>query len=120
MRKILKIDDNSKTGFHSMALLDFVVRKEAWEGLTLEHQTIVLSVIKDWELSLDQIMDKDKKLVIERLKTQGVTLHRWDKEELKKARSIAIQIWNNYGLKSPHASTVIEQLKSWFKLHGNI
>jgi TRAP-type C4-dicarboxylate transport system substrate-binding protein len=107
-------------GFHSMALLDFVVNKKAWDALEPKHQAIVKLVISDWEKSLDQEMELKLDQVIERLKSQGVILYQWDAQELKKARNIAKKIWQEYALKSPEAHQVISQLMAWLESNGNI
>ena len=107
-------------GFHSMALLDFVANKKAWDRLEPKHQAIVELVISEWEQSLDQEMDLKLDQVISRLKSQGVILYQWDTQELKKARNIAKTIWQEYAQKSPQADKVISQLMAWLQKNGNI
>jgi len=107
-------------GFHSMALIDFVVNKKAWDELKPRHKEIVNTVIRGWEQSLDQELELQLEQVLLRLKSQGVIFHQWDTKELKKARNIAKMVWQEYAQKSPEAQEVISKLMAWLKKNGNI
>ncbi len=107
-------------GFHSLPLYDFVVNQEAWDALDLEQQNIVSDALLHWRVITYKSTQQDINETLVSLREQGVTVHRWDKEEIKKARTIAIQVWDKYATKSEHANALILELKRWLKTIGNI
>ena len=107
-------------GFHSMPLYDFVVRKKSWQGISDKHKLAVKKVMSRW----DTIVFNSTRFQLERAlkvaKSEGVTLHRWDESETKAARRLAVKVWDDYGRKNVKAQQLIDELKSWLTLIGNI
>jgi TRAP-type mannitol/chloroaromatic compound transport system substrate-binding protein len=107
-------------GFHSAPLYDFVVNQKAWDALTAEQQDVVSDALLHWRVISYKANQEGVNQILASLKQQGVTIHRWDKLEIKKARTIAIAVWDKYAAKSDHAKALITELKQWLKVIGNI
>ncbi|MGB1238632.1 MAG: TRAP transporter substrate-binding protein DctP [Pseudomonadales bacterium] len=107
-------------GFHSMPLLDFVVSQRAWSALTAPQRAALKAAAQRWQHSLDGVFRAELKETLLRLQQQGVKLQRWSPQELKKARNLAVKIWDRYAKKSEHASLLLTQLKRWLAKEGNI
>ncbi len=49
---------------------------------------------------------------IDKVKEKGVTIHRWSKDELDRARAIAMEVWDDYAKKNSRSKEVIESMKA--------
>lgn len=107
-------------GFHSMPLYDFVVRKEAWLGLSDEHKLAVKKVMNRWDKIIYNSTHFHLQKVLKLTEKEGVTVHRWNKSEIRAARRLAVSVWDNYARKNRTAKQIITELKQWLKSIGNI
>jgi TRAP-type C4-dicarboxylate transport system substrate-binding protein len=107
-------------GFHSMPLYDFVVRKAAWNALKSEHKLAVKKVMAKWDSVIYNSTHFQLEEVLKTIKKDGVTVHRWDESEIRAARRLAVNVWDNYGRKNHTAKRIIVELKLWLKVIGNI
>ncbi len=107
-------------GFHSSPLYDFVVNQKAWDALSSFHQKSIKNALLHWRVINYKTNQQELEGALKSLQEQGVTIHHWDEQEIKKARKIAIQVWDKYGAKSDEAKVLITELKQWLKTIGNI
>jgi len=107
-------------GFHSMPLYDFVVNLQRWNKLSNKQKEIVLKAVQQWQskaytVSQEELLEAKKEVL-----AQGVTLHTWSTDELKKARQKATIVWDKYSAKSDKAKALINELKLWLISEGNL
>ncbi|MGB1238633.1 MAG: TRAP transporter substrate-binding protein DctP [Pseudomonadales bacterium] len=107
-------------GFHSMPLYDFVVREQSWQALSERERQIVLQAVERWQFSSYQVTGEALAKALQETREQGVTLHRWDDSELKRARRQARVVWDNYARKSDEALALIAELTQWLVAEGNL
>jgi len=107
-------------GFHSMPLYDFVVREKSWNKLSKQQQQIVMQAVKQWQSVAYKVSAKELEQAKSRVIAQGVTLHKWNKAELKRARQHAVKVWDKHANKSDAAKALITDLKLWLVGEGNI
>jgi TRAP-type mannitol/chloroaromatic compound transport system substrate-binding protein len=107
-------------GFHSMPLYDFVVRLQSWNKLSNKQKEIVLNAVQQWQLKAYTVSQDELLKAKQEVLSQGVTLHTWSTEELKKARQKASIVWEKYATKSDEAKALIGELKLWLINEGNL
>ncbi|NQW12415.1 MAG: TRAP transporter substrate-binding protein [Alphaproteobacteria bacterium] len=106
-------------GIHSMAVLQFVMNKGVWNGLTDAERTI----LETWYVAAYTTMRRqadlqDRELVANYKKTGEVTIIDWSFEERKKFREIAVAAWEEAAAKSDLAREALNAHLSFMKKIG--
>ena len=107
-------------GFHSMPLYDFVANLQSWNKLSNTQKEIIIKAVQQWQLKAYTVSQEELLKAKKELLSQGVTLHTWSTDELKKARQKATIVWDKYAAKSDKAKALIDELKIWLISEGNI
>jgi len=102
-------------GFHSLPVLEFVVNLQKWNRLSLNEKDVIKKHVRNWQKMNTAIVRKLEPKHLAQLKVEGVTLHRWSPLEMRKARTIAIGVWDEFALKSPQAKAIVESIKKWLR-----
>lgn len=106
-------------GIHSMAVLEFVMNKDVWNGLTDAQRTI----LETWYVAAYVTMMRQADLLDRDLAAQykangKVTIIDWSKEERAKFRKIAVGAWEDFAKKSPLAKEALDAHISFMKKIG--
>jgi len=106
-------------GIHSMAVLQFIMNKEVWEGLSEAEQTI----LEVWYVSAYTSMRRqadlqDRELVAGYKQSGEVTIIDWPFEERKKFREIAVEAWEEAAAKSDLAQEALNTHLTYMRKIG--
>ena len=106
-------------GIHSMAVLQFIMNKDVWDGLT-EGQRTILEVWYNaaYVTMLRQADLQDRDLVAEHKAKGDLTIVDWSKEDRQKFREIAVEAWESAAEKSPLAREALDAHLSYMKRIG--
>lgn len=107
-------------GFHSTPLYDFVVNQKAWDALTENQQQAIKKALAQWREITYRSYHKKQEEVLFSLSQQQVHIYRWDDQEIKRVRQLSISIWDKYAAKSEKATKLMNEIKQWLKIKGNI
>lgn len=107
-------------GFHSIAMIDFVVNKKMWDELPSESKQVITKHVKNWGTLCHENAIKLNEDSIEEIKAKGVTLHKWTPEALKEARTAAAEVWDLYAEEHGGAKEVIESIKNWLRKNNQL
>lgn len=99
-------------GIHSMAVLQFTINQDVWDGLDPQLQTI----LETWYLAaysdLRRYVDLQDQALVQKDKagegTQGIEVIDWPQEERDKFRRLAVQAWKDYAQQSELARKAYE------------
>lgn len=106
-------------GIHSMAVLQFIVNKDVWDGLTDAERTILEVWYNAAYITMLRQADlQDRDLVAEYKANGKVTIIDWPQEERNKFRKIAVEAWENAAAKSPLAREALDAHISYMKRIG--
>lgn len=106
-------------GIHSMAVLQFIVNKDVWDGLSEAEQTILevwYNAAYTTMLRQADLLDRD--LVAKYAESGDVTIVDWEQEERNKFRQIAVEAWENAASKSDLARQALDAHLSYMKRIG--
>ncbi|MEZ5932160.1 MAG: TRAP transporter substrate-binding protein [Alphaproteobacteria bacterium] len=106
-------------GIHSMAVLQFVVNKDVWEGLTPAEQT----TLEVWYNAAYDAMRRDADLLDRDLvarDNEDPEMHvtDWSTEDRKKFRELAVGAWEDFGAQSELAKEALDAHLSYMKRIG--
>ncbi len=106
-------------GIHSMAVLQFVVNKDVWEGLNPAHQ----ATLEVWYNAAYDAMRReadlqDRDLVARDKENPEMTVTDWSPEERKKFRELAVGAWEDFGAQSELAKEALDAHLSFMKRTG--
>jgi TRAP-type mannitol/chloroaromatic compound transport system substrate-binding protein len=106
-------------GIHSMAVLQLVVNKRAYERMP-EKDRVALEV---WYTAMNTSMRRlsdleDRRLVAEHKAGGDVTVIDWPQEERDKMRAIAVEAWEDVAEKSPLAREALDSHLEFMKKIG--
>lgn len=108
-------------GFHQPTTATcFAANMGAWNKLPADLQALVVSVAREYSAELFQenlVKDFD---ALDNFKKKGVEVIYLSAAEVKKIRKVAMQVWEEYGDKSPEARKILDSQKAWMKLIGLI
>ena len=99
-------------GIHSMAVLQFTINNEVWEGLGEQLQTVLQVWYEAAYTDLRRYADlKDQEIVQKDIAgegTPGIEVINWPQEERDKFRQIAVGAWKDYAQQSALAQKAYE------------
>ena len=106
-------------GIHSMAVLQLVINKGIWDGLSdADRETLDV-----WYIAMNASMMRksdldDKRLVAEHRAGDDITIIDWAQEDRDKLRVLAVEAWNAAAAKSPLAKEALETHMTFMKEMG--
>ncbi len=106
-------------GIHSMAVLQFVVNKDVWNGLSDSER----AVLESWYVTAYTTMRRqadlqDRDLVADHKAKGDLTIIDWTTEERKKFREIAVGAWEDFAKQSPLAREALDAHLAYMKKIG--
>lgn len=106
-------------GIHSMAVLQFIVNKKAWDKLSKEEQTS----LEIWYQAAYDAMRReadleDQKIADAQRKGGEITVIDWSKDERAKFRAIAVGAWEDFAKKSPLAKEALDAHLKYMRSTG--
>ncbi|MEM8948240.1 MAG: TRAP transporter substrate-binding protein [Pseudomonadota bacterium] len=106
-------------GIHSMAVLQFVVNKDVWEGLEPAEQR----ALEVWYSSAYDAMRReadlqDRDLVARDKADPDMQVVDWPAEERKKFRELAVGAWEDFGAQSELAQEALDAHLTYMKRIG--
>jgi TRAP-type mannitol/chloroaromatic compound transport system substrate-binding protein len=107
-------------GFHSLAALDFIVRQAEWNKLPEDIKAILTTGCREWCWDTVERVAIEDLNVISKAKSEGKTPIAWSEEEKRKARELAVEIWQNWKKKGPQVQRSIESQEAWLRELGRI
>ena len=104
-------------GFHSMPADHFAVNKGKWDALPDDLKAIVESACESLTIrsTLENLVANYE--AAEKLRKEGVTLHAWTAEDLKKYRAGALKAWDEWA-DTPIAKKMAASHKAYMKKTG--
>ncbi len=106
-------------GIHSMAVLQFIVNKDVWEGLSPAEQKgleVWYSAAYDAMRREADLQDRD--LVARDKADPDMTVIDWSIEDRKKFREIAVGAWEEFGSQSELAKEALDAHLTYMKRIG--
>jgi len=107
-------------GFHSMPLGDFTVNINEWNKLPDDIKQILKSACREWCWDSIERIAIDDIRALKEMKEKGVSVQAWSDEDLKKVRTVAMEVWDEFAKKSPMTKKVIDSQKDWLRELGLI
>ena len=106
-------------GIHSMAVLQFIVNKDVWEGLNPAEQ----SALETWYSAAYDAMRReadlqDRDLVTRDKADPEMQVIDWPAEERKKFRELAVGAWEDFGAQSELAQEALDAHLAYMKRIG--
>jgi len=104
-------------GFHSMPSDHLTCNKSVWDGLPENHKRILSVGMESLALRTALQTEVANTEALAALKEQGVEIHTWDADELKKFRTAAQAAWTEYAT-TPEAVALVESHSAYLKQLG--
>lgn len=106
-------------GIHSMAVLQFIVNKDVWEGLSPAEQR----ALETWYSAAYDAMRReadlqDRDLVARDKADPEMTVVDWPAEERRKFRELAVGAWEDFGAQSELAKEALDAHLTYMKRIG--
>ncbi len=106
-------------GFHQpTTACIYAANLAAWNKLPKDIQAIVECAAREASAELFQYHLVKGMEALEKFKKKGVEVIYLPDEEIKKIRKVALEVWEEYGNKSPLARKVLDSQKAWMKKLG--
>jgi TRAP-type mannitol/chloroaromatic compound transport system substrate-binding protein len=102
-------------GWHSMPTLDFVVNQKAWDKLPDDIKQIIRLAWDKFTLESMITTNLLDLKVIPEIQKMGVTIVKWNAEDLAKVRAVAKEAWEDGAKKSPLSKKAYDAYMSWFE-----
>ncbi len=104
-------------GFHSMPSDHLTCNKGVWDGMPEHHRSILSVGMESLALRTALQTEIANTEALAELQEQGVTIHTWSPEELKKFRTVAQETWTEYAT-TPEAVALVESHTAYLKKLG--
>ena len=106
-------------GFHSMPSDHLACNKSVWDGLPEHHRTILSVGMESLALRTALQTEQANAQALAELQEQGVTIHAWSDEELRKFRNTAQAAWDEFAT-TPEAVALVESHRGYLRQLGLI
>jgi TRAP-type mannitol/chloroaromatic compound transport system substrate-binding protein len=108
-------------GFHQPTTATcFAANSDAWNKLPEDVRVIVESVSKEFSMELFQENLVKDFAALKNFKEKGVEIIVIPEDEIRKIRTAAMEVWEEYAAKSPEAGEIFASQKEWMQLIGLI
>ncbi len=106
-------------GIHSMAVLQFIVNKDVWEGLSpAEQRDLEVWYSAAYDAMRREADLQDRAIAAEQRAGGEIEVIDWSTEERAKFREIAVAAWNDFAAKSPLAKEALDAHINYMKNIG--
>jgi TRAP-type mannitol/chloroaromatic compound transport system substrate-binding protein len=106
-------------GFHQPVTASYYgANLDAWNKLPKDIQAILECAAREAAADLFQLNLTESMAALEKFKQKGCKVIYLPKEDIMKARTVAMEVWEEYAAKSPFARQVYESQKAWMKQLG--
>jgi TRAP-type mannitol/chloroaromatic compound transport system substrate-binding protein len=106
-------------GFHSMPSDHLTCNKGVWDGMPEHHRRLLSVGMESLALRTALQTEKANTEALAALQEQGVQIHTWSDEELKKFRNTAQAAWSEFAT-TPEAQALVESHSTYLKQLGLI
>jgi TRAP-type mannitol/chloroaromatic compound transport system substrate-binding protein len=108
-------------GFHQPTTATiYAANMAAWQKLPADIQAILEAASREASAKLFQLHLVRGMEALEKFKQKGCEVIHLPEEEVKKARVVAMQVWEEYANKSEKARKVLDSQEAWMKKLGLI
>ena len=104
-------------GFHSMPSDHLTCNKAIWDGMPEHHRRIMSVGMESLALQTALQTEIANTEALAALKADGVTIHTWSPEELKKFRNAAQGAWDDFAT-TPEAKALVASHRSYLQQLG--
>lgn len=104
---------NSILARHSMATTDISVSKAKWDALPDDAKTAFTDSCNAMSERLSETLQAADEKAEEELKAEGVTMIKFGEDDQKALREITLQVWDEWGAKSPAAKEIVDSHKAY-------
>ncbi|THH35915.1 TRAP transporter substrate-binding protein [Aliishimia ponticola] len=104
-------------GFHSMPSDHLTCNKAVFDAMPPHHQRILMVGMESLALRTALQTEIANTEALAALKAEGVTIHTWSPEELKKFRNAAQAAWGDYAT-TPEAKALVESHSNYLRKLG--
>jgi len=105
-------------GFHSMPSDHLACNKGVWDGLTEVQRRIIDTAWQKLSFQIALSNEKANAEAAAKLRTEGVTLYDWSKEDRATFRKAAQAAWDDWGTRSPEAAALLASHKAYLTQLG--
>lgn len=106
-------------GFHQPVTATYYgANLDAWNKLPKDIQAILECAAREAAADLFQLNITESMAALEKFKQKGCQVIYLPKEDIMKARTVAMEVWEEYADKSPFARQVYESQTAWMKQLG--
>jgi TRAP-type mannitol/chloroaromatic compound transport system substrate-binding protein len=107
-------------GFHSMPAGDVAVNLDLWNALPDDIKAILEVAVRDFARDMVQRVELEDIRAVQEAQEKGIELVSWPDDERRRFREVAVEVWAEYGERSPMAQRVYESQVGWLKEIGII
>ena len=104
-------------GFHSMPSDHLTCNKQVWDGMPEHHRRILSVGMESLALHTALQTEVANTEALAALKAEGVTIHTWSAEELKKFRNAAQGAWDDFAT-TPEAQALVASHRAYLQNLG--
>ncbi len=110
---------NSTLARHSMAVTEVSLDKDVWEGLSPENQAALEAAVAAMSAELQETLTAEDAAATKKATEElGVTLYEFGPEDAAAFRAMLLEVWDDWGAKSPEAQEIIDSHKAFMKQEG--
>lgn len=108
-------------GFHQpVTATCYAVNMAAWNKLPKDIQAILECAAREASADLFQLHLARGMEALEKFKQKGCEVNYLPEDDVKKARKVAMEVWEEYANKSDKARQVLDSQKEWMRMLGLI
>jgi TRAP-type mannitol/chloroaromatic compound transport system substrate-binding protein len=106
-------------GFHQPTTATcYVANMGAWQKLPKDIQAIVETASREASAELFQLHLVKGQEALEKFKAKGCEVIYLPEADIKQARLVAMEVWEEYAAKSDAARKILDSQKAWMKMLG--
>ncbi len=110
---------NSTLARHSMAVTEVSVDKAVWDSLSPESQAALEAAVAAMSAELQETLTAEDAAATEKATGElGVTIHEFGPEDAAAFRAMLLEVWDDWGAKSPDAQEIIDSHKAFMTKEG--
>lgn len=104
---------------HSMAVTEMSVSMSKWDALSDENKTKFEAACNDMSAELQATLTEEDAAAAAKAETElGVTMIEFGPEDAAKFRATTLEVWSDWGAKSPMAQKIVDSHKAYLAQLG--
>lgn len=103
---------------HSMPATEIAFSRSKWEALPAELRSLILAETRAMSAALNVQIKQDDSAALAKMKTEGVEIITWPKEEIAKLRAFTGEVQDALAAKGPIARKVVDSHRAFQKKIG--